>query len=178
MKLNKKQLLDLKPCADGLQFAENCKFDSIAIWDTCPRGDWLIWLLRRTGQMDKPMAVDIAIACAEHVLCFFETKNPQDARPRKAIQAAINWVKDPSEEKQKAVAASAAAAADADAAAADKPLRPALTESGSPPNQAYPCLCVLFLIRSRLCSPHPLRYTFEPTSNQSRSSNFLTPPKN
>jgi hypothetical protein len=66
--------------------------------------------------MDKPMAVDIAIACAEHVLCFYETKNPQDARPRKAIQAAINWVKDPSGEKQKAAAAAAADAAYASSA--------------------------------------------------------------
>jgi len=31
--------------------------------------------------------------CAEHVLTYFETMHPEDARPRKAIEAARAWVR-------------------------------------------------------------------------------------
>ena len=134
MKFTKEQLLEHSPCADGLAFAATCKFDFAKIWNTCERGDWLIWLLRKSGNIDKPTAVKIAIACAEHVLASFEKKHPNVKRPRKAIEAAIEWVKNPTDENRKSAddaayaaayaasyaasyAAYAADAADADAAA-------------------------------------------------------------
>jgi hypothetical protein len=136
MKFTKQQLLDLDPCADGLAFARLHKFDFVKIYNECERGDWLIWWLRRSGNMDKTQAVKVAIACAEHVLELFEKKYPDDKRPRQAIEAAIEWVKNPTEENRKkcrtaaayayaaaayayAAAAYAASAADAYAAAAD-----------------------------------------------------------
>jgi len=116
-KLTKQQLLDWNPCADGLAFARSCQFDFAQIWHTCDRGDWLIWLLRKSGIMDKPMAVRIATECAAHVLGKFEAKHPGDKRPRKAIEAAQKWLDNPTNENA-AAAAAAYAAADADAAAA------------------------------------------------------------
>ena len=131
MKFTKEQLMQHSPCADGLAFAKSCDFDFSKIWNNCERGDWLIWLLRNSGNIDKPTAVKIAIACAEHVLAIFEKKYPNNKRSRKAIEAAIAWVKNPTEENRQAAAAAADAAdaayaayaayaaADADADAAD-----------------------------------------------------------
>lgn len=111
-KFTKAQLLALNPCPDGLVFAEQHRFDFAAIYDHCERGDWLIWLLRKSGNMDKPQAVVVAITCAEHV-----QKHNDDDRPRKAIEAAKKWLANPCEETM--WAASDAANAAANAAATD-----------------------------------------------------------
>ena len=110
MKYTKKELLATKPCAGGLAFAKTCDFDFVKIYATCPRGDWLIWLLRQTGQITKPQAVQIAVECAKHVLPIFEKRRPDDKRPRQAIEAAEAWLKDPSEKNRGACRADADAA--------------------------------------------------------------------
>ena len=117
MKLTKTQLLKLSPCRGGLEFARSCKFDFPLIYNTCERGNWLIWLLRKTVRLTKPQAVQIAIVCAEHVLEKFEEKYPDDKRPRAAISAAKEWLKKPTDKNASAAADSAAAYADASAAA-------------------------------------------------------------
>jgi len=48
----------------------------------------------------KLISVKWAVACAKHVLHIFEEKYPYDKRPRKAIEAASNWIKDPSEKNR------------------------------------------------------------------------------
>jgi hypothetical protein len=53
MKFTRKNLLDLLPCLEGLAFARLHKFDMPKIWAECPRGDWLIWWLRKTRQIAK-----------------------------------------------------------------------------------------------------------------------------
>ena len=118
MKFTKKNLLDLNPCEDGLAFARLHKFDFPKIYAKCERGDWLIWWLRKTGNLDKPQAVKIAVACAEHVLPFFEKKYPNDKRPRLAIEAALEWIKNPTDENRAKCRTAAAAAYAAYAAAA------------------------------------------------------------
>ena len=121
MKLTKQDILNLNPCRDGLKFAASCDFDAAKIWEKCERGDWLIWLLRKTRQMDKPTAVKIAVACAGHVLKLYESKNPNYKRPRLAIAAyafAANAADAAAEAADaSAYAAYAFAAASADAAA-------------------------------------------------------------
>ena len=107
MKFTKQNLIDLCPCSEGLIFARAKKFDWQTIWQDCDRSDWLIWWLRRTRQMDKPLAVRISVPCAEHVLPKFETKHPGDLQPRNAIESAKSWLVNPC---QTAAAAAAAAA--------------------------------------------------------------------
>ena len=116
-KLTKEWLLEQNPCSDGLAFADSCGFDFAKIWQTCDREDWLIWLLRKAGLLDKPTSVRLAIECAEHVLEHFEKKYPNDKRPRKAIEAARKWLEDPTASAS-ASAAYAASAASASASAA------------------------------------------------------------
>jgi hypothetical protein len=60
--------------------------------------------------------VQFAILCADAVLSFYESKYPEDKRPRKAIEAAKKYLKKPSARAAYA-AAHAAAYAAADAAA-------------------------------------------------------------
>jgi len=48
----------------------------------------------------KMITVKWAILCAKQVLHIFEEKYPDDQRPRKAIEAASNWIRDPSEKNR------------------------------------------------------------------------------
>ena len=107
MKFTKQNLLDLSPCSDGLVFARRHKYQWAKVWEKCERGDWLVWWLRQTGQLDKVTAVKIAVACAEHVLATFEGKYPGDLRPRQAIEAAKKVLENDIEENR--IAADSAA---------------------------------------------------------------------
>jgi hypothetical protein len=71
------------------------------------------WLL--THSFSEVQNVSYAIFAAEQVLSIFEKKYPQDNRPRKAIEAAKAWLKEPTEGNR--IAANAAAYAAAYAAA-------------------------------------------------------------
>lgn len=80
------------PCADGFEFAKSCDFDFSKIYDTCQRGDWLLWLLRHAKLGDKHQFVQVACDCAAYVLNEFEQKYPKDRRPRQAIETARAWL--------------------------------------------------------------------------------------
>jgi len=64
----------------------------------------------------KMISVKWAVACAEKCLHFFEEKMPDDNRPRKAIEAARQWIIDPTANARVADAAYDAYAAADDAA--------------------------------------------------------------
>jgi len=68
---------------------------------------------------DKRLAVTIAVFFAEDVLSFWEAEFSEDMRPRKAIEAAKEWLANPCEETvdaSRAAAYAAYAAATANAA--------------------------------------------------------------
>jgi hypothetical protein len=67
--------------------------------------------------MTHMQRVQWAVLCAESVLSIYESKYPNDNRPRAAIEAAKAWMNNPSEENR-IVADAAYAAADAAANAA------------------------------------------------------------
>ena len=118
-KFTESDLMKLNPCRDVLEFAKSCNFDFAKIYDTCQRGDWMIWLLQKSKAIDKHQAALIACECAERVLFLYEKKHPKDLRPRQAIESARNWAKNPTEENRvKCKTASSAAAAYAAAYAA------------------------------------------------------------
>ena len=118
MKYTKEAFLENGPCNNGRLFAEKHDFDFKRIYDLCERGDWLIWLLYNSNHLNKVTAVKIAVVCAEHVIPIFENKYPNDKRPRLAIEAALDWIKNPTGKNKLAAAAYAAAAASAAAYAA------------------------------------------------------------
>jgi hypothetical protein len=82
------------------------------IWAECPRGDWLMWWLQKTKQIDKTKAVAIAVACAERALPKFEASNKSDA-PRRALEAAKAWLDNPCDQTRAAAADAYPYAADA-----------------------------------------------------------------
>ena len=76
--------------------------------------------MRLVKELDvKKILVPFACFAARRCLKFFEEKYPNDSRPRNAIEAAENYVKNPSE-KNRAPARAARAAAEAAAGAAAK----------------------------------------------------------
>ena len=67
--------------------------------------------------LDKPLSVFLAIGFAERALPIWEAEYPEDMRPRRAIEAAKEWLNNPSADAYAARATYAAAYAAADAAA-------------------------------------------------------------
>jgi hypothetical protein len=80
---------------------------------SCP--DWYIDDKKR-----RRVQVQFAVLCAESVLHIYENQYPDDNRPRKAIEAAQNYLKKPSNAAAKAANAAAKAANAAYAAKATK----------------------------------------------------------
>jgi len=78
-----------------------------------------VWALTRPFFLDtKEKAVRFAVFCAEQSLPAFESRFPDDKRPRTAIDMAKAWLQSPTA-RAAAAAADAADAADAAADAAD-----------------------------------------------------------
>jgi len=99
---------EAKEWADGKTLRES--------WNTCERGDWMLWLAARVGA-DRKRLVLAACACARLSLKYV---SPGEDRPRVAIETAEKWAHgEATIEEVKAAAAAYAAAADAAAYAAD-----------------------------------------------------------
>jgi len=113
-KLTKKWLKDHEACIDGYEYAlENLL--GLGIKETVEKlmsddkFNWANWYL--TKFFNKGQCVEYAIYAAESVLGIYEKKYPEDDRPRKAIEAAKEYLKNPS--ARTAADATALAAADA-----------------------------------------------------------------
>ena len=138
MKMTLKKLESFQPCSDGLDFAKKCDGDFTKIWQTCNRGDWLIWLMQRCNLLNRKLAVEISIECAKRVISNYEKKYPDDLRPRQAIAAAEKWLKSPTaKNKNASFAASFAASVAADAYAADAAASAATSAADSASFAAY-----------------------------------------
>src|SRR3990167_6396655 len=118
MKITKKQIKDLNPCAEGYKWylkngSEDLLETLLKVNETNP--GWARWLYSRLMALAQKRA--FAIHAAEQVLPIFETKYPKDKRPRKAIEAAKAVLVDDTSTSRRA-AADAASAASAAAYAA------------------------------------------------------------
>jgi hypothetical protein len=102
-------------CADGRQWALTHP-SMEAVFDSCERGDWMMWMLRKHGALDKPTSVKLACEFALRVLPNYEAKYTR-TEPRMAIKAALRWLEDQTEENASASGAAASAAASAALAA-------------------------------------------------------------
>jgi len=72
------------------------------------RFDYANWLIVRL--MSKMQKVQYAVFAAEQVIDIYEKRYPDDERPRKAIEAAKDYLKSPSKKTRAAAAAYAACA--------------------------------------------------------------------
>jgi hypothetical protein len=93
--------------------------------------DELIAAYKNDPTMTKEKWVRWAVMCAERVLPLFETERPEDGRPRAAIDAAKEWLSNPT------YASAAEAAEAAYAAAADAVANAAANAAYAAANAAY-----------------------------------------
>ncbi len=109
-----KLLVSLSACKEASVWAEG---KSLAeVWSTCHRGDWMLWLIARYGDVSHKALVAIACDCAEPTLSFIPSV---EHRPAECLATVRRWLKDETtiEEVKKAAQAAWAAAAWAAAAA-------------------------------------------------------------
>ncbi len=66
-------------------------------------------IIEPVGTLTRQIAVQWAAECAKRVLRHYEDRYPNDKRPREAVNAALEWAKDPSEKNAYAAAAYASA---------------------------------------------------------------------
>jgi hypothetical protein len=118
MKVTNEKLKRFNACEDGREWfevnfgksvEENKLITTLA---GVGKYDWAWWYLRKV--LTKEQSVKIAIYAAEQVIKTFEKEYPEDDRPRKAIEAAKAYLKNPCDK----TAADAYAAHDAAYAAA------------------------------------------------------------
>src|ERR1039458_6321484 len=108
-----KEFMTYKPCEDARAFLK--KFQSLeAAWAACENPQWMLWALTKTDQLPEDKARQFACDCTERSLQFFESKYPNDKRPRLAIEAARLCIIDHSTEASAAGGAAWSAAWSAD----------------------------------------------------------------
>ena len=119
MKITEQWLKKHNACSDGIKaFCNQKETDSIKILKLLIKSNnkeklqWANWLITKLFR-NKKQKISYAIFAAKLVLNLFEEKYPGDLRPRKAIEAAEKWLKNPSRKNGAAayVVASAASAA-------------------------------------------------------------------
>jgi len=116
MKLTKKWLTEKNACKGVIEWFINQNEKNVVriskkLIDE-NKLEWCNWLLSRwLPKIDK---IRYAVFAAEQVIGIFEKRNPNDNRPRNAINSALNYIKNP----DAAAATNAVAYAAADAAAA------------------------------------------------------------
>lgn len=88
-------ILDHSPCEEAREWLRAGKFQTMAdAWEACPRGDWMMWMLRKTGKAERKTLIVLACDFADRVLPFYEKKFVNDPRPREAIAAARAYAND------------------------------------------------------------------------------------
>jgi len=111
--MEKIEIESYSPCEDGLAFVNLCKSYKDA-WDTCQRGDWMLWISQKLN-------VDLLKLTTAKALCANTVRHlMKDERSTKAIDVALLFGqgKATKEELKTAAAAADAAAAASYAAAA------------------------------------------------------------
>jgi hypothetical protein len=100
---------DFLPCSDAAAYAAQ-HTDPAEAWESCERGDWLLWLAARAG-VDRRDLVRASCAVARRAL---QHVPEGESRPRIAIETAEAWAR-----REVTIAAVRDAAADATFASAD-----------------------------------------------------------
>lgn len=122
MQITLKSLRKLSPCEAGYKWChknfkkgKNNLAEVLRALQNDGRNDWANWLIVR--HMTHDQKVMYAIFAAEQVIGIYEKKYPEDNRPRKAIEAAKEYLKLKTAYAADAARAAARAAASAAAAA-------------------------------------------------------------
>jgi hypothetical protein len=97
-------LKQLAPCESGYKFAQS-KNSLIDAWETCERGDWMLWFAQKLNCPLQLLTLAKA-TCAETVIHLMK-----DPRSRKAVEVAIDFGNGNASREELYAAATAAYAA-------------------------------------------------------------------
>ena len=116
--MNREQLLfhlnRLGACTEAVGWVRGSVMTPAALWRSCKRGDWMLWLAAKAG-VDRRLVVLVACDRAEPALRYVPAG---EDRPRKAIETARAWARrEATIEEVRAACASASAYACASACA-------------------------------------------------------------
>lgn len=78
----------LGACPDAVKWLDG-RTDPVAAWQECPRGDWMIWIIGKSG-VSRQEVVLLACSCAR--LALPHVLKGED-RPRLALEAAEGWAR-------------------------------------------------------------------------------------
>jgi len=106
----KQLLIKLEACEEALEWASNKTWEEV--YNTCHRGDWLLWLHYNTNKKDLQVRTLAKGHCANTVKHLMK-----DERSLKAVDTAIAYGEGRATRKELNSTAAAYTAADADAAA-------------------------------------------------------------
>ena len=113
MKITEKWLTRKNACTDGIiWFKAQKETDAVRVLEKLiadKKLSWANWLIVRV--MKYKQYVSYAVYAAEQVIVLFESKYPEDKRPRLAIEAARKCIDNPSTENKRAAYAAAYTAA-------------------------------------------------------------------
>lgn len=102
MEINKEWLEEHEACDDGIDwfvnYYPNNNVEAVELVKHLAghRFDWANWLISQC--LTRQQRIVYAIYAAEQVIDIFEKKYPDDNRPRKAIEAAKEYIENPSKE--------------------------------------------------------------------------------
>ena len=90
--MKRNQLLDLlkkhNACPEATEWVRaSDKQTAREIWESCERGDWMLWIAARL-EIDRKLIVTAACLCARQSLVHVR---PGEERPRIAIETAERW---------------------------------------------------------------------------------------
>ena len=118
--ITKRWLKSNNACGDAIEwFDTQTDKSENALLNACiteKHLDWANWAMGR--KLNKINCIRYAVYAARQVLDIFEKEYPNDDRPRKAIQAARGYIKNPTQSNKSITYTYAAADAAADAYAA------------------------------------------------------------
>lgn len=113
----KQQLLDrmnsLGACDDATKWVQSREGTAQQIWDSCERGDWMLWYAGRC-EVNRKQLVGAACMCAREALKHVQAG---EDRPRAAIETAERWCRSEATIEEVRAAADAADTAAAATAA-------------------------------------------------------------
>lgn len=111
-KISKEFLIKNGACSEGIRwFLNNNETDNYIIITKLIKDkhlDWANWLI--THLMNKKQCIRYTIFAAESVIKIYEKKCLKDSRPKKTIQAAKNYLKNPCKKTKDAASAAYASA--------------------------------------------------------------------
>lgn len=95
--MNKSEMAMIKswnPCCDGLEWAKKQK-NLKQLWENCPNGGWLIFILNSIGKLTNKRKGILGIALVERALFVWDKYYPNKKEPHVALLAKASWLTNP-----------------------------------------------------------------------------------